>query len=975
MGFLLKEVLKTLCGSNQWSYAVFWKIGHQNPKLLIWEECHYEVIPCSFAPLIPGFESSRLPLEEWEPCCVAAETHTPRPGIQAANNVHLLVEKMMMNNQVIVVGEGIVGRAVFTGNHQWILSENYITDAHSREVLNELQHQFSAGMQTVAVIPVLPHGVVQLGSSFAIVENLGFLNDVKSLIRLASVPDALLSDNHKIVESNPNISLGTSISIEASGDYKVTNSAPFMGNSCNQRGNSLLGSRQVHGGQFSDFLIRQIQENHKDGSVQTPNPTQTLAASHDSHCHSKNKPVIKQNHPFKNKLKNGIPGVGVITANPDTWLDQQTSSYNSRSVVNNQPDVGQSSADDSGLRFMAQGMLDDGVRNHVNNNLSTSTSFIKSYLSAGRGMLPNSYGSLGTTQVHEGSEFIDGMSNYPRPLSAPCSLLNPHGSTDVNFSCTHLDGIEIQNSNSATTEVVHASSMSNHLTACHLPSGGSNSRHPSADEMQNQIELSPGKSLVQNDLFQAFNTPLSHADDYKILNGPKPGPLHEFLSHKKQTHGANSRRDVYKNACVSPSAGDDLIDVLGVDFKKKLLSGDWNHIPHNETNVNTGNLGKKTCAPVNLNLKDAYSDPCLVSQGISESGIFSGTGTDHLLDAVVSSVHSASKQHSDDTISCKTTLKKISGSSIPRTSPSYGQVAMSNNMQGELFGLQKALDKAGAGGSNSFISSCSQDGVGNSSQTNSMYGSQMSSWVEQGHNLKRDSSVSTAYSKKPDEVSKPNRKRLKPGENPRPRPKDRQMIQDRVKELREIVPNGAKCSIDALLERTIKHMLFLQSVTKHADKLQQTGESEIISKEGGLLLKDNFEGGATWAFEVGSQSMVCPIIVEDLNPPRQMLVEILCEERGFFLEIADIIRGLGLTILKGVMEVRNDKIWARFAVEANRDVTRVEIFISLVRLLDQTVKSSPLSANGIVDNENMMVHHSFHQAVSIPATGRTSSFQ
>jgi len=25
-------------------------------------------------------------------------------------------------------------------------------------------------------------------------------------------------------------------------------------------------------------------------------------------------------------------------------------------------------------------------------------------------------------------------------------------------------------------------------------------------------------------------------------------------------------------------------------------------------------------------------------------------------------------------------------------------------------------------------------------------------------------------------------------------------------------------------------------------------------------LKDNFEGGATWAYEVGSQSMVCPII-------------------------------------------------------------------------------------------------------------------
>lgn len=41
----------------------------------------------------------------------------------------------------------------------------------------------------------------------------------------------------------------------------------------------------------------------------------------------------------------------------------------------------------------------------------------------------------------------------------------------------------------------------------------------------------------------------------------------------------------------------------------------------------------------------------------------------------------------------------------------------------------------------------------------------------------------------------------------------------------------------------------------------------------------------------------------------------LCEERGLFLEIADIIRGLGLTILKGLMETRNDKIWGHFTVE------------------------------------------------------------
>ncbi|KAE8812707.1 putative basic helix-loop-helix protein [Hordeum vulgare] len=192
------------------------------------------------------------------------------------------------------------------------------------------------------------------------------------------------------------------------------------------------------------------------------------------------------------------------------------------------------------------------------------------------------------------------------------------------------------------------------------------------------------------------------------------------------------------------------------------------------------------------------------------------------------------------------------------------------------------------------------------------------------------------------------KKRARPGESTRPRPKDRQQIQDRVKELREIVPNSAKCSIDALLDRTIKHMIFLQGVTKYAEKIKQADEPKMISKDSGAVLKDNSSGvvlkdnssaasngGATWAYEVAGQTMVCPIIVEDLSPPGQMLVEMLCEERGFFLEIADTIRGFGLTILKGLMELRDGKIMARFLVEANKNVTRMDIFLSLVQLLQQ----------------------------------------
>jgi hypothetical protein len=38
-----------------------------------------------------------------------------------------------------------------------------------------------------------------------------------------------------------------------------------------------------------------------------------------------------------------------------------------------------------------------------------------------------------------------------------------------------------------------------------------------------------------------------------------------------------------------------------------------------------------------------------------------------------------------------------------------------------------------------------------------------------------------------------------------------------------------QCSIDALLDRTIKHMLFLQSVTKYAEKIKQADEPKVSS--------------------------------------------------------------------------------------------------------------------------------------------------
>ncbi|CAJ2627691.1 unnamed protein product [Trifolium pratense] len=188
------------------------------------------------------------------------------------------------------------------------------------------------------------------------------------------------------------------------------------------------------------------------------------------------------------------------------------------------------------------------------------------------------------------------------------------------------------------------------------------------------------------------------------------------------------------------------------------------------------------------------------------------------------------------------------------------------------------------------------------------------------------------------EPSKNSKKRARPGESCRPRPRDRQLIQDRIKELRELVPNGAKCSIDSLLECTVKHMLFLQSITKHSDKLNIFTETKTKSCD--HMDKDihgpsGYQQGSSWAMEVGGHLKVHSILVESHGKNGQMLVEMLCEECNHFLEIAEAIRSLGLTILNCTTEPRGEKTCICFVVEGQNNVNlhRLDILWPLVQLL------------------------------------------
>ncbi|KAL6564455.1 hypothetical protein OROMI_015905 [Orobanche minor] len=90
----------------------------------------------------------------------------------------------------------------------------------------------------------------------------------------------------------------------------------------------------------------------------------------------------------------------------------------------------------------------------------------------------------------------------------------------------------------------------------------------------------------------------------------------------------------------------------------------------------------------------------------------------------------------------------------------------------------------------------------------------------------------------------------------------------------------------------------------------------LLDKDTGIRRFSCREQGSSWAVEVGNnQNKICPIIVENINTNGQILVEMLSKECGQYLEIAETIRSLGLTILKGVSEAYGCQTWMCFVVE------------------------------------------------------------
>ncbi|XP_020572829.1 transcription factor LHW-like isoform X2 [Phalaenopsis equestris] len=769
----------------------------------------------------------------------------------------------------------MVGQAASIGNHKWILRDVAIGREPIYSHSSELRNQFLSGIQTIVIIPLLPHGVVQFGSILRVMENNLFINHVKSsFMRLVCEPGSYVSVQEDLYRSG----LQPSSFSSAVSDYQFQDDCSNIDRSLSVRCN-----RQLSISSFSKSLsqasslstgchenLSKIDAERLLNKKIVSSSFRPVAVSCRPMIHSTGNSALHLNK----RLENGLVGAHVISHRDILSAANGTCTTDNASFKGvNFPFVCGSRNQEPaiGIKASAENMFGDLDMYSLHPNSATSES-------------ANGYGKF-TSAAACTKEDIQSLQGMTR------SINTSNGNEGIPMSHGLKDSI-INNCQGMPS--------SRHLNQKHdLPAPHGFSSRPCSST----IRASLGTESANSYLNPIQNDESLQSRGIEIDSTP-------FLL-------PNEKSSLFLPLATS---GDDLFDVLGIygsldrGFADQQLAVDV-------TSCNT----KVNHPPM------AYS----LNNDLSRADIFSESNTDQLLDAVVSKINPAAKRCFDENTSYKTSTTKVSGSSVFCSSLSNDGSASSGKKHEGYISPSLLTSNAETAASTPVRSGDSMDDT----ERSGCYRSQICLWAESGQNMKSDK-LYDSHAERVDEINKVNRKRPRPGETPRPRPKDRQLIMDRVKELREIVPNGAKCSIDALLEKTIKHMLFLQSVAKHADKLRDSGEPKIISKDGVVLLKDNFQGGATWAFEVGSQPMTCPIIVEDLNPPREMLVEMLCEERGVFLEIADLIRGLGLTILKGVMEARKNKVWARFAVEANRDVTRMEIFLSLVRSLEPVHNSS-----------------------------------
>ncbi|KAK9668730.1 hypothetical protein RND81_13G082200 [Saponaria officinalis] len=183
-----------------------------------------------------------------------------------------------------------------------------------------------------------------------------------------------------------------------------------------------------------------------------------------------------------------------------------------------------------------------------------------------------------------------------------------------------------------------------------------------------------------------------------------------------------------------------------------------------------------------------------------------GGDHDYLLEAAVASLY----ENTDDTLTSMFNCSRSTVTSLAELAPSFqvqtsveANATLPKNHTNVSQGQSTSLSLHQSTTLNTLVSTDSYESFGSA-----------------GFKDEKPTGCEYEFSCNNAKMSKHKKVRDGPKINLRPRPRDRQLIQDRLKQLRKLVPIGTKSSIDGLLEQTTKHMMFLRSVVEQAKKVK-----------------------------------------------------------------------------------------------------------------------------------------------------------
>ncbi|KAJ7524263.1 hypothetical protein O6H91_18G084000 [Diphasiastrum complanatum] len=1012
MAMGLQETLRNLCSKTGWCYAVFWKLKRRSRMVLTWEDgyCEYVAsLPISnSASTYMSASSSPFQQLGGNPVVQHVNVHD---GALFEDQIKLAVANMSYH--VHSLGEGLIGRVAFTGKHLWVYAHQGIDnsaketrDGHScnRSILEKYPagwgNQFNAGIKTIAVVAV-PQGVVQLGSTQKMSEDIDFVSHVQALFgTLQNVSRAVPADCSPETESgrsHQGISQAVPIAVLMPMGPLATNretstavnGQPQPGIFCSYPAinlNRIESTDLVNVGLSNMWASPNLQSSQLQKLTYVPSLQEKLEVAEQSHELSDSSiaagflgPLVSQDLPSTSAFPSLTNSYQVSNCSkrcklslllaPDTRLTKLSlPEHKSPSDFQNQEQLQtchQSFPGDSVTTTSLQ-VTQDQLQDRFGMPKIYQDKTAKELDSTGVDSLQvsplnlDSWVSMPFHAAAVADEVVPSQIKVSYPSSTKGDANSVSLSTLTGLSCTNRD-------------LSSKCSFSCPISGCKSPPNLRQDwdapwRVPMvaddvylAEHMEESVlpdfesvlpisdYLGLGELETWEEDFSARNTRLIYPGNtsLKILSG----------SNCNHESGANTADDMngslaflsqepcqyMETSGPQVSRGDELSELLA-PLNKKESKRDASQVnralPSSEGDRDKHISSMEQFTRSSWPKGSLQSFETLSSDDIVDTNI----KAEPLLEAVVAGVSNYVQSHSnilDDSsfqdsvskcecvvpaqpiLSVNSCSSDISLSTVAKQSQSKAmQAACKDNESLKRCEIKPTRDKS--------LGELEWRQTSGESRSKLAY----NSCIEEMQIPKYEDS-----SPRQSEATKGGRKRPRPGEATRPRPKDRQLIQDRLRELREIVPNSTKCSIDALLERTIKHMHFLQSVTQHSEKWKHVSESKKHDIESNSLPQDKLENGASWALELGGPEMGCPVVVENLSQPRQMLVEMLCEQKGLFLEIADNFRAMGLTILKGVVELRNEKTWARFIVEASRDMHRVEILWSVMQLLQSNVKS------------------------------------